>query len=521
LGNVGLMHWRFAELDQAAKLYRQSTDVLDALVRDFPKPAEYRQQCAFSHYQLGRTLRSWGIPKEPEKEFRVAIALYEGLLSETPGRLNICTELASGYYALMKAIAPGPEAQMLYQKLAVCAEAACKPFLAPSRLTTRPAEQAHREAEALQDIASYVLEPPGSVSCDHQLVIRMGRAITDLEPSYTGGWVVLARGHHLAGDWNAAEAAFRKAADVMDKPYDATPTAPALFKLLKVYRDLMIELMTEGKSPQLGLAERVHQEALKVVSGAPAELRANPDVRREIGHLHRFWAGILEGAGRMEEAEQAFSDAQSVFDKLVTDDPGLAGNWHFAADTRYRFAMLMISRGRKQEAEQMLRRAIEIHELREAKFPSYSEPSRDRERVACYNRLAWILANAHSPEQRDPVYAVKLAAKAVEIESDQSAWWTTLGIAHYRAGEWMDAIEALKKSTDLHTTEVGGFNDFFLAMAHWQLGDKDESLRCYDRAVAWMENNASKDKRLDEFRAEATELLGVRETNDEQKTEGR
>ena len=61
-------------------------------------------------------------------------------------------------------------------------------------------------------------------------------------------------------------------------------------------------------------------------------------------------------------------------------------------------------------------------------------------------------------------------------------------MAHYRAGDWKAAIAALDKSMQLRK---GGdsFDWFFLAMAHWQLGNKDEARKWYDQAVEWMEKN--------------------------------
>jgi hypothetical protein len=50
---------------------------------------------------------------------------------------------------------------------------------------------------------------------------------------------------------------------------------------------------------------------------------------------------------------------------------------------------------------------------------------------------------------------------------------------------------------------------FFLAMAHWQLGEKDEARKYYDKAVAWMDKNKPDDEELRRFRAEAAALLGV------------
>jgi hypothetical protein len=50
---------------------------------------------------------------------------------------------------------------------------------------------------------------------------------------------------------------------------------------------------------------------------------------------------------------------------------------------------------------------------------------------------------------------------------------------------------------------------FFLAMAHWQLGEKDKARAWYDQAVAWMDKNRPQDAELKRFRAEAAALLGL------------
>ena len=50
---------------------------------------------------------------------------------------------------------------------------------------------------------------------------------------------------------------------------------------------------------------------------------------------------------------------------------------------------------------------------------------------------------------------------------------------------------------------------FFLAMAHWQLGQKDEARKWHDQAVAGMEKRAPQNEELTRFRAEAAQLLGI------------
>ena len=86
-------------------------------------------------------------------------------------------------------------------------------------------------------------------------------------------------------------------------------------------------------------------------------------------------------------------------------------------------------------------------------------------------------------------------------------------MAHYRAGDWKAALEALEKSMKLRNG--GDRSDwFFLAMSHEKLGDKEKARQWYDRATLGMEKNSSTNEEINRFRAEAAELLRVDKTKD-------
>jgi tetratricopeptide (TPR) repeat protein len=131
------------------------------------------------------------------------------------------------------------------------------------------------------------------------------------------------------------------------------------------------------------------------------------------------------------------------------------------------------------------------------------------------NNLAWYLTNCPNLKFRDPRRAIELARKAVELAPKKGDNWNTLGVSHFRAGNWKDAVEALEKSRE-HHNGGDGYDFFFLAMASWQLGKKTEALKWYKQAVQWVEKNKdvlAKNPRTTEelrsFRAEAAELLKV------------
>src|SRR5262249_48606121 len=105
--------------------------------------------------------------------------------------------------------------------------------------------------------------------------------------------------------------------------------------------------------------------------------------------------------------------------------------------------------------------------------------------------------------------AVELARKAAELAPKEGYIRNTLGVAQYRAGAWKAAITELEKSMELRK---GGdaFDWFFLAMAHWQLGAKDQARKWYEKAVEWMEKNAKDHDEPRRFRKEAEELLEIK-----------
>jgi serine/threonine protein kinase/Tfp pilus assembly protein PilF len=161
------------------------------------------------------------------------------------------------------------------------------------------------------------------------------------------------------------------------------------------------------------------------------------------------------------------------------------------ADTHEFLAEALLRRGKRDEAIAEYSKAIELN-------PNFSR---------LYNNLAWLLATCAEPQYRNPVRAVELAKKAVELSQTEPGYWNTLGVAHYRAGNWKESIAALEKSERLAPGRYLAFNDFFLSMAHWQLGHKQQARKEYEQALEWMEKKEPKNEELRRFRAEAEGLL--------------
>ncbi len=129
------------------------------------------------------------------------------------------------------------------------------------------------------------------------------------------------------------------------------------------------------------------------------------------------------------------------------------------------------------------------------------------------NNYAWVLANA-TGSSRNPERALTLARRAVELIPNNSSYLNTLGVAQYRAGRHAEAVATLDRSLAAGHGADAGYDLFFLAMAHWQLGDRPRALTCFNRAVEWMDKDRSADEELVPFRAEAAAMLDVKAQKD-------
>ena len=138
--------------------------------------------------------------------------------------------------------------------------------------------------------------------------------------------------------------------------------------------------------------------------------------------------------------------------------------------TQWEVGNLLWDTGRRAEAKEAYRRVRALAESLNPEGPEYQE------------LLASFLAICWDPQFRDAPRAVELAKKVVERNPQSIPYrgtvrgtpWNTLGIAHYRAGEWGAALAALEKSVALRNGGDCG-DQFFLAMTHWQLGEKDQA----------------------------------------------
>jgi superkiller protein 3 len=215
------------------------------------------------------------------------------------------------------------------------------------------------------------------------------------------------------------------------------------------------------------------------LADAEAEFREAIRLKPDHNGAHYILGRVLEHQGKLAEAEAAYREAI----RLLPNDSG----------RHHDLGVVLERQGKHAEAEAAYRQAIHLQQ----------------DAATLHNDLAWLLANCVDPHFRNPQEAVASAERAVDLAPKDGNYWKTLGAARYRAKDYRGALAALEKSIAF---KQGGdsFDWFFLAMAHWRLGDPDEARQWYDKAVSWMEEHQPKDEELARFRAEAETLLEIK-----------
>jgi serine/threonine protein kinase/tetratricopeptide (TPR) repeat protein len=145
----------------------------------------------------------------------------------------------------------------------------------------------------------------------------------------------------------------------------------------------------------------------------------------------------------------------------------------------------------------------------ERSYPGELWASRFGNALTC-NLFAWVLVTTSDPEIRDEKRGLELATLSVRLAPRDSDFWNTLGVALYRVGNWREAVSAFQRSMELG--KGGDVMDWlFLAMSHWQLGHKDEACKWYNQAAVEAPPSRLLEGILPRVRAEAAELLGVKQ----------
>jgi len=223
----------------------------------------------------------------------------------------------------------------------------------------------------------------------------------------------------------------------------------------------------------LGIALRKQGHLEEAIAEHRTAIRLQPD----FAHVHASLAWTLRLRGHLEEAIAEFRTAI----RLKPD----------AAEYHNDLGVALQLRGKMEEAIAEHRTALRLR----------------LDYDAAHNSLAWTLAIRPDPGRREHAEALEHARKAVALNPKDGNFYNTLALAEYRAGHWAESRTASEQSIKM-TKGVDASNWFFLAMASWQQGEKNQARTWFDKAVAWTKEKDPRNTELRQFWNEAAELLG-------------
>jgi hypothetical protein len=167
----------------------------------------------------------------------------------------------------------------------------------------------------------------------------------------------------------------------------------------------------------------------------------------------------------------------------------------------------------KREAEAALPNVPAISDAVRAQAHTFLASAQDE--PLRFNDAAWTIARQPGLPADRYREALRHAQTACRLSSDHGTALNTRGVAEYRCGQYAEAVQTLTRSQPLNAKRVGLLTTLpepsdvaFLAMAHHQLGHKDDAARFLEQTrkclqhAAW---NANPEAR--QFLAEAEALM--------------
>ena len=227
-------------------------------------------------------------------------------------------------------------------------------------------------------------------------------------------------------------------------------------------------------------------------------------MRKVNGPVHRDTLSALGGLANSYAAAGRQDEALKLREELLALRRKVLGPEHpDTIDAMSNLAHSYAAAGRQDEALKMREEVLALS--RKVLGPEHPAT------LSAMNNVAWTLATSPDAALRDPKRSVELAAQAAKLEPKNANKVGTLGTAQYRAGDFAAAISTLQNALSLGKEDGAAHNRFFLAMARWQAGDKEQARKDYDQAVAAMEKAKGKSAPQDEenlrFQKEAAALL--------------
>jgi tetratricopeptide (TPR) repeat protein len=487
---------KLGHYSDAESACRQAMSIFETLLSDAPSVRQYQCDLATSEGMLAGLLSATGHPDEAKALSRRAVARLRKLAADAPLEPQHRHELAKIHLVSARYLfkTEPREAEMaLLEAIALCDRLAAD---LPSNPRYR--SSAARAHFSLGVVLGHMGRRADARS-SYQRAIALGEKLVSESPSVpeymselalSVGSLALLGGSTLDGA--ESEQLHRRAIELGEKLVATSPSVPAYRRNLAVNHGSFFLYLAGRRRPKE--AEHELRRAIALFEKLAADSSSAVQYQADLAMGYNNLGVILEDSGRPAEAERQYRSVISLAQKLATE---VSSEPQFQCElgiSNLLLADLMLVSGSPIEAEQAASRAV----------PMLERLSDGRSRQS----LAWFLATSQFPQLCDPRRALRFAKEALEASPQSDEWLTTLGVAHYRVGEWKEAIEALERSKQFAARD-DPTTGFFLAMAWWRRGERDKAHSWYDKAVRWMEKDGWPHNELRRFRAEAAALLGV------------
>jgi len=443
--NLGMLLGATGRLEGAEQAHRKALTLRQQLADEFPSVPAYRHDLAISHDKLGVLLGATGRQAEAEQALRQALTLGKQLADEFPSVPEYRHDLAGSHNDLgnlLRDLERREEAEREYRQALMLSNRVADDFPTIPEYRQLPALIHNNLGTALHDLGRQE-----EAEREYQQALTLYQRLADDFPSVP---------EHAQESLTAGLGA------------DHPQTLTSKHNLALVYH-------AQGKHAQAGTL------LMEVLEGRTARLGPDSPAAFQTAHdLH--WVGVaLWENGQLPEAEKAFRAALTFFKsraaKLTASSPEFEYTRQQMGWTNFYLALVLNAAGRPREAIEEYHRTLELAPGNKVAAPNFWP------RVA----LARLLATSSDLQLRDPGQALALARTAVAQMDREAHGWSTLGIALYRTGEWNASIDALEKAVELRRNN-DAVDWLFLAMAHWQRGEKDKALQWYDRAEQWVDH---------------------------------
>ena len=440
---------------QAKQEYIRAIASAEQIIADFPSDSEQRRRLASAHTALGEMLIHDGDRTEAEDHLGKARDLLTALVAEYPAEGTYQSDLAAVYLVL------GNLDHDLGENLGHAVE-------------------------------------PATVVRNYRKVIDIMTPLVAQHPGVPRYRQLLGGGHCNLGEALARQGDRAAAGKHLDRAVELAAALVAEYPGVRGYRFTLASFYrTSASVREREAGPEVWHQFIKALAPLVTEY---PGVAQYRGDLASGYLRLGNALTENPDRAAAYRQAIDLGAVAVKECPEVVWYGQNLAESHAALGEVLWDGGGVAEATEQFRKALSVHEQLGARFPGPAQ----------WDKFAWFLATCSETRLRESDRAVEFAQKATKAAPEMFTYWGTLGVAHYRAGDWRAAADALERS--MRMNQGGDACDWlFLAMARCQLGDKEQARRWYEQAVRAAKENKPLSNcdpgELRRFRTEAEQLM--------------